>query len=369
MTGDYTSHPISRREVLQATGAAVAGSLAGCSSDTGGETGIYEKVGEDEYYLPPFSTADHAVDDIRKAFAAIDFGRDRGENFYSPEVGEADVGHMQGVARLPGGWLVQSYSKGLFLTYFPEKTGAGHRPWEDRPDEVETMFPRCLPTEDRGHVGGVHAHHNYVAVPSGGGGEKRVEIFHHDSGAGVTPCAGLSHETTFEVSEYQGGAHYASLLPLPGTEWLLAVGHDGRRLFKPHNVHFYVIPTIAADQGELRYLGRWSRGNTVEDFQSLSLLADTAGIVYLVGTGVRRTAANAHAKLYELDAFRRSDGDPHVEVTRLDERSPRSERNDCNLNAGATFFPTTDGGLAMYCTEKEIRDGSITTREYRDEDA
>lgn len=363
---------LTRRDLLCIAGTAMGTSLAGCGDTGSGDIDLYDQLNEDEYYIKPLTFAEFCVEDIRRSFNAIDFGRDKGENFISRGVGSADVSssHMQGVTRLPDGWLVQSYSLGLFLSNFPAKSDAGRQPWRESTGEVETLFPYCLPSEDRGHVGGVHAYDDIVAVPSRGGGERRVELFQHDTGrAAATPCTGLTRKAKFDVSESQGAAHYASILPLFDDEWLMAVGHDSRRFWKAHKVHFYVIPSLSADQSELLYLGKWGRGNTLNDFQSLSLLAGCDKSVYLVGTGVRRAPVNSHAKLYEITAFRRSDGEPlDVEVTHLEERSPSYERNDCNFNAGATLFPTADDGLAMYCTEKEIHDGNITTREYHDED-
>src|SRR5690606_15421945 len=148
-------------------------------------------------------------------------------------------------------------------------------------------------------------------------------------------------------------AHYASILPLEAGEWLLAVGHDLRRRPGPHRVHFYVIPGLDAPPGALRHLGVWDRGRTRDDFQSASLVAGCDGAVFLIGTGVRIVQANAHAKLYQVLSFTRSGGRQAVaSAGLLRARAPRSERNDCNLNAAATFFPTSDRALAMYCTER-----------------
>lgn len=323
----------------------------------------WEAAARHDFWLRPQAAAEHCVADARAALENINFGRDRGENFYSRGVGRADKGlssHMQGVARLPGGWLLQSYTEGVFLTHFPARDGAGHEPWVTRPEGQETIFPD-LPDLCRDHVGGVHAYDNIVVIPSDGCGERHVEIFWHDHGR-------LDPLSRFRVSEHQGAAHYASILPLAGGDWLLAVGQDSRKWRKAHRIHFYVIPSLTAAQHELRYLGRWGRGRTRDDFQSASLIADCGGDVFIVGTGVRVAWFNAHAKLYRLLSFTRSDGKrPDVEVEKVKERAPKSQHHDCNLNAGATFFPTHDRGLAMYCTEKEIHDGAITTREYRNE--
>ncbi len=233
--------------------------------------------------------------------------------------------------------------------------------WASSPDEGEPSFP-SLPDVIRSHVGGLHAYHDIVAIPSSGGDRERVEIFRHRDGS-------LVHLSTFAVTDFQGAAHYASILPITGGDWLLAIGHDSRDWSAPHRVHFYAIPGLHAAQDDLRYLGRWGRGRTRDDFQSASLLAGCTGDVFIVGTGIRRVQSNEHAKLYRVLSFARARREePTVEVDKLSERSPGSERNDCSLDAAATFFPTSNGALSMYCTEKEIRHGSITTREYRDED-
>lgn len=411
--------------------------------------GIWENAGQDEFFIHPKSSAEHCVTDVQPAFEAIEFGRSRGKNFFSDRIWGADSGHMQGVARLPGGWLIQSYTEGVFLTHFPSKDGSGHSVWATEPDHGHPHIPPSLnstfefrkprirfseprvdwcrdwgtncgkPAADRfcqikgytasidfakesavdfvtqvlvggrrcdgssrhcdsfknikcvasgaaarKHVGGVHAYHDIVVVPSDTEHDSRVELFKHNDGD-------LALLSKFDVSEHQSDAHYASILPLDDGDWLLAVGHDSRKPRGPHRIHFYVMPSLTADQDKLRYLGRWGRGRTRDDFQSASLIADCNGDVFIIGTGTKgRTAVGRkHAKLYQVLSFTRSGGRrPKVEVNKLKERDPRSERNDCNLNAGATFFPTSDRALSMYCTEKEIRHGQITTREYRDED-
>lgn len=328
---------------------------------------LWEVAGRSDFEVRPRADAERCVADVPAAFGAIEFGRRSGRNFVTHHVGREDVGdrwgkvgmggHMQGVARLPGGWLAQAQSKGVFLTHFPGQDGSGHDAWAGGPSDGVPVFPG-LPAVERKHLGGLHAHGDVLVVPS----DHRVEIFRHRSGA-------LELLTSLDVSEHQKGAHFASILPLEKGDWLLAVGRDSRKRRKAHRVHFYVLPRLDASQAELRYLGRRGRGNTRRDFQSGSLLADCDGRVYFLGTGVRVVQANTHAKLYRVDGFARSGGGrpDRVDLTKVAERAPDSERNDCSLNAAATFFPTADRKLAMYCTEKEIRNGRITTREYRDE--
>ncbi|MDZ7842874.1 MAG: hypothetical protein U5R46_18950 [Gammaproteobacteria bacterium] len=332
-------------------------------------TDAWERAGRPDFDIRPLALARHCVADVTDAFEAIQFGRQRGKNFYTDEVSRADTGdsgakshiglggHMQGVARLPDGWLVQSHSKGVFLTHFPAKDGAGHAVWAGGRDHGQAVFPE-IPSIHRKHVGGLHAYDDIVVVPS----DQRVELLRHRGGR-------LIPLSIFDVSRYQGAAHFASILPLAGGDWLLAVGHDSRSWRKVHRVYFYVIPSLDAEQRHLRYLGRRGRGKTNDDFQSGSLVAECDGSVFFIGTGVRRVQSNAHAKLYSVKGFSRSGGgDPDkADLDKVKERSPNSARNDCSLNAGATFFPTSKRGLAMYCTEKEIRRGQITTREYRDE--
>lgn len=367
MADDKPNDLLTRRAALRAAGLAAAGTLAGCEGDSSGEVGLYDNAGKDNYNFRPVSFADYCVDNVVRKFEAIDFGRDRGENFYSHDVGLADRGHMQGVARLPGDYLIQSASKRFFVSHFPG-AGSGHDTWKERPEESESILPAGA---TRDHVGGVHAYHNTIVVPGKVEGDQIVSIYtHHPGDESTSLSGGLELISTFDVTEYQGAAHYASILPIVDGEWLFAVGHDGRRRWSTHKIHFYIIPSIHAEQSEMRYLGHWGRGKTIRDFQSLSLIAGCDTSIYLIGTGVRRAAVNAHAKLYEIMRISRSDGKtPEVAVNKRKERSPNSERNDCNFNAGATFFPTTTGGLAMYCTEKEIRQGSVTTREYYNEDA
>jgi len=409
--------------------------------------GIWEDAGRGEFVIHPKSNAEHCVTDVQAAFEAIEFGRSRGKNFFSDRISGADIGHMQGVARLPGGWLVQSYSKGVFLTHFPSKDSSGHSVWASEPDHghphivpglnATFMFHRPRVAFDeprldwcqnwgtncgkpaanrfcqikgyaasigfakqsgvdfvtqvlvggrrcdggrrhcdsfkkiecvaagavaRKHVGGVHAYHDIIVVPSDTRHDSRVELFKHNDG-------NLVLLSKFDVSEHQSAAHYASILPLDDGNWLLAVGHDSRKRRGPHRIHFYVIPSLTADQSALRHLGRWGRGRTRDDFQSASLIARCSGDVFIIGTGVRVVPSNEHAKLYQVLSFTRSGGRrPKVKVDKLKERSPGSERNDCNLNASATFFATSDHALSMYCSEKQIRHGQITTREYRNED-
>jgi len=411
---------------------------------------IWEQAGQANFTIRPQSNARYCVANVQNSFEAIDFGRSRGQNFITGGIGFADGGrrnnafssHMQGIARLPDGWLVQSHTKGVFLTHFPSKDGSGHSVWTSRTDRGYPTIPPYLnpitrfneprispdrprldwcrdwgtncgrPAADRfcqikgftgstdfkkktnvdfvtevlvggrrcdgsrgycdsfkeiecvlagglnrKHVGGVHAYHNFVVIPS----DKRIEIFSNDGGR-------LRILSTFDISQYQPAAHYASILPLVNGDWLLAVGRDGRKKRSPHRIHFYVIPNLSADQGQLRYLGRWGRGKTRDDFQSASLIAGCDGGIFIIGTGVKVVQSNEHAKLYQVLSFTRSSGRrPSVEVNKIKERSPGSQRNDCSLNAAATFFPTSDRALAMYCTEKEIRNGQITTREYHDE--
>jgi hypothetical protein len=327
----------------------------------------WKMAGRSSFRIKARAEAKHCVQDVPDAFEGIEFGRKQGRNFYTHHVGSEDVGdrwgkvgmggHMQGIARLPGGWLAQAHSKGLFLSHFPGQEGAGHGVWADGPQDGVPAFPD-LPNVERKHVGGLHAYGDILVMPS----DARVEIFRHRAGE-------LALLRSFDVSEYQKGAHFASILPLEGGDWLLAVGRDSRKKRKAHRVHFYVIPSLEAQQSQLRYLGRRGRGNTREDFQSGSLIAECGGDIYFVGTGVKVVQSNAHAKLYRVVAFSRDGGGRpnRVEMEKITERSPGSQRNDCSLNAAATFFPTADRRLAMYCTEKEIRKGSITTREYRDE--
>lgn len=314
-------------------------------------------AGRSNYVIHPQSDAEYCVKDVPSAFRAITFGRSNGLNFYTNNVKRADQGHMQGIARLPGGWLAHSFSKGVFLSHRPAHDGAGHNVWASGPRHGEAFFP-SLPNVDRGHVGGIHAYDDILIVAS----DRRVEIFRQDNEE-------LDRLSVFDVSHYQNDAHFASIVPLRNGDWLLAVGRDGRRRKKPHRMYFYVIPSLEANQTEPRFLGRRGRGRTHDDFQSASLIADCNGDVYVIGTGVRRAQVNPHAKLYRVRWFSRENGQTpnRVEWEKIAERAPKAERNDCNLDAGATFFPTGHRTLAMYCTEKGVKNGQITTREYRDE--
>lgn len=358
---------------------------------------FHASADDEDYFLRPVTDAEYPVDDVVSAFKAIEFGRSSGTNFFSKGVGWVDDGHfadhMQGVARLPGGGLVQSNTDEIFLTYFPEKSEYGHEPWRNRTDRVETMPVGGRPGWDgtripmhknKLHIGGVHAYHDTIVVPWSRKDTYAVSIYDH-AGWGKTESGERywkGHEmTTLEISEYQEAAHYASILPLADGTWLLAVGKDPRRGRKDSGIHFYAIEDFPEEswrysdgdpppEADFRYLGLWDRGETRHDFQSVSLVAGSSGRVFLIGTGVQVVQSQPRAKLYEVTGFRRSDGDrPDAWLEKIAVREPDSERNDCNLNAGATFFPTANGGLAMYCTEKEIHDASITTREYRNEDA
>jgi hypothetical protein len=197
------------------------------------------------------------------------------------------------------------------------------------------------------HSGGVQTVGRYLAVGLEEGARSRVVFWNLSTPASPRRVGAVEHATGVK------GAGTVSLARLRGGRYLLIVGGTDAQI-----LDFYVSRTSSLVPPRFDFATRWRAGQlrtrippdrTFGAYQSLSLVADTSGRLYLVGTN-RSGSEGDFVDLFLLDNSGNTVAITKLAKRRVYCRDPAGVRQ-CDLRAAGGVHVTPSRRLLVYATE------------------